>query len=115
MAVAAASLLSDDGDADVATPVASAPPTTATTRPRWPRPASPPSPGLPCRSALTADAPLRLWIAGDSIACSVGTGLGKKAATPGWSRPVYESRVSSGLSTPGFFDWPNRVRGAPRV
>jgi hypothetical protein len=66
-------------------------------------------PGLSCRGGLTPDAPLRLWIAGDSIAFSVGTGLGKKAANTGVVAPVYESRVSSGLSTPGFFDWPNRV------
>lgn len=64
---------------------------------------------LPCRSPLTADAPLRLWIAGDSIAWSVGNGLGKVAANTGVVAPVYESRVSSGLSSAGFFDWPKRV------
>lgn len=64
---------------------------------------------LPCRSALTADAPLRLWIAGDSIAWSVGNGLGTVAANTGVVAPVYESRVSSGLSSAGFFDWPKRV------
>jgi hypothetical protein len=52
---------------------------------------------------------LRLWIAGDSIAWSVGNGLGKLAAATGVVAPVYESRVSSGVSSPGFFDWPKRV------
>lgn len=52
---------------------------------------------------------MRLWIAGDSIAWSVGNGLGKRAAGTGVVAPVYESRVSSGLSTPGFFDWPRRA------
>ena len=105
--VAAAALLSGNGDAEVAAPAADHEPsatlapvtsTTVTT-----------VPGLPCRSGLTPAAPLRLWIAGDSIAYSIGNGLGKKAANTGVVAPVYESRVSSGLSTPGFFDWPNRV------
>jgi len=58
---------------------------------------------------LTPDAPLRLWIAGDSLAHSVGNGLGKRAANTGVVAPVYESRVSSGLASPGFFDWPRRA------
>ena len=65
--------------------------------------------GRACRSPLTADAPLRLWIAGDSLAWSVGTGLGKVAADTGVVAPVYESHVSSGLSSPGFYDWPRRI------
>ena len=31
------------------------------------------------------------------------------AANTGVVAPVYESRVSSGISSPGFFDWPKRV------
>lgn len=105
--LAAATVLAGDGDAEVATtPVATRAPSTtisvagtsATT-----------TPGLPCRSPLTTDTPLRLWIAGDSLAYSVGNGLGKKAANTGVVAPVYESRVSSGLASPGFFDWPKRV------
>jgi hypothetical protein len=67
------------------------------------------APGTRCRSPLTPDAPLRLWIAGDSIAWSIGQSLGKRAAATGVVAPVYESRVSSGLSSPGFFDWPQRI------
>ena len=67
------------------------------------------APIRPCRSPLTPDAPLRLWIAGDSLAYSVGNGLGKVAAATGVVAPVYESRVSSGLVSPGFFDWPQRI------
>jgi hypothetical protein len=67
------------------------------------------TPSRPCRAPLTTDAPLRLWIAGDSLAFSVGNGLGKRAANTGVVAPVYESRVSSGLGSPGFFDWPRRV------
>ena len=106
MAVGAAALLDDDGESSVAPPVSHratptvprSVPTTVTTTPE-PK----------CRSGLTPDAPLRLWIAGDSIAWSVGNGLGKRAAATGVVAPVYESRVSSGVSSPGFFDWPKRV------
>src|SRR5262245_30752629 len=106
LAVGAAALLQDDGEPSSArtTPHAPTPTfdrsiaTTATT-----------TPDAKCRAGLTADAPLRLWIAGDSIAWSVGNGLGKRAAATGVVAPVYESRVSSGVSSPGFFDWPKRV------
>lgn len=108
-AVAAAALLNDDSTPEAAAPTQSTSrletqpvggnsTTTAITVPT-----------LPCRSLLTPDAPLRLWIAGDSLAWSVGNGLGKTAANTGVVAPVYESRVSSGLSSPGFFDWPKRV------
>lgn len=104
---AASTVMAGDGGAEVARTVATrapSPPTVAVAG------ASVTTvPGLPCRSGLTANAPLRLWIAGDSIAYSVGTGLGKKAANTGVVAPVYESRVSSGLASPGFFDWPKRV------
>lgn len=70
---------------------------------------TPTTSGRPCRAPLTAEAPLRLWIAGDSLAWSVGTGLGRVAAATGVVAPVYESHVSSGLTSPGFFDWPRRI------
>jgi hypothetical protein len=59
-----------------------------------------------CRSPLTSDSPLRLWIGGDSLAGSLGPALGTMAANTGIVQPVFDSRVSSGLTTPGFFDWP---------
>ena len=73
---------------------------TPTTRPLVPAPAS------TCRSPLTSDAPLRLWIGGDSLAGSLGPALGTMAGNTGVVQPVFDSRVSSGLTTPGFFDWP---------
>jgi uncharacterized protein len=62
------------------------------------------------RRALTTDAPLRLWIAGDSLAGSVGPSLGELTATTGVVAPQYDSRVSSGLLTPSFFDWPKHAQ-----
>jgi hypothetical protein len=103
---AAATVLADHGDAEVATTVTT-PPTGAPVAVVGSTVST--APPLPCRAGLTPEVPLRLWIAGDSIAYSVGNGLGAKAADTGVVAPVYESRVSSGLSTPGFFDWPARV------
>jgi hypothetical protein len=62
-----------------------------------------------CRSPLTPDSPLRLWIGGDSLAGSLGPSLGAQAASTGVVQPVYDSRVSSGLSSPEFFDWPRHA------
>jgi hypothetical protein len=60
--------------------------------------------------ALTTAAPLRLWIAGDSLAGSVGPSLGQLTADTGVVAPQYDSRVSSGLLTPDFFDWPKHAQ-----
>lgn len=104
--LAVATVLAGEGDAEVSAPAARRAPTTTTPATATAVTASPEG---GCRSGLTPAAPLRLWIAGDSIAYSVGTGLGKRAANTGVVAPVYESRVSSGLASPGFFDWPKRV------
>jgi len=104
---AAATVLADHSDAEVEATVATGPPTSTLAAVAGTTAST--TPTLPCRAGLTPDAPLRLWVAGDSIAYSVGNGLGKQAADTGVVAPVYESRVSSGLSTPGFFDWPDRV------
>jgi hypothetical protein len=60
--------------------------------------------------ALTPAEPLRLWIAGDSLAGSVGPSLGELTANTGVVAPQYDSRVSSGLLTPDFFDWPEHAQ-----
>jgi hypothetical protein len=62
------------------------------------------------RRALTPDAPLRLWIAGDSLAGSIGPSLGELTAATGVVAPQYDSRVSSGLLNPSFFDWPEHIQ-----
>lgn len=58
-----------------------------------------------CRSPLTVDDPLRLWIGGDSLAGSLGPALGEQVAATGVVATTFDSRVSSGLATPDFFDW----------
>ncbi len=62
----------------------------------------------PCRT-LSSDDPLRLWIGGDSLAGSLGPALGTIAGATGVVQPYFDSRVSSGLADPGFFDWPTHA------
>lgn len=62
-----------------------------------------------CGRALSPGKPLRLWIAGDSLAGSLGPALGQQTADTGVVAPVYDSRVSSGLANPGFYDWPKHA------
>jgi len=66
-------------------------------------------PTRPCRAPLTADDPLRLWIGGDSLAGSLGPSLGDIAGATGVIQPYFDSRVSSGLTSPNFFDWPTHA------
>jgi hypothetical protein len=61
-----------------------------------------------CRPLSTSD-PLRLWVGGDSLAGSLGPSLGTIAGATGVVQPYFDSRVSSGLADPGFFDWPDHA------
>ncbi len=61
-----------------------------------------------CRPLTTTD-PLRLWVGGDSLAGSLGPALGTIAGATGVVQPYFDSRVSSGLADPGFFDWPDHA------
>jgi len=61
-----------------------------------------------CRT-LTVDAPLRVWVGGDSLAGSLGPSLGAIAGATGVAQPYFDSRVSSGLGNPGFFNWPDHA------
>jgi uncharacterized protein len=61
-----------------------------------------------CRAPLNPDDPLRLWIGGDSLAGSLGPSLGELAGKTGVVQPVVDSRVSSGLLSRNFVNWPKR-------
>ena len=65
---------------------------------------------LSCRAPLSSGDPLRLWIAGDSLAGSLGPELGEVTADTGVVAPTYDTRPSSGLSSPEFFNWPEHAR-----
>ena len=64
----------------------------------------------PCRSPLNPDDPLRLWIGGDSLAGSLGPSLGDLTGKSGVVQPVFDARVSSGLLSRNFLDWPEHGR-----
>jgi hypothetical protein len=64
--------------------------------------------GSKCRALSSAD-PLRLWVGGDSLAGSLGPSLGSITGATGVVQPYFDSRVSSGLANPGFFDWPDQA------
>jgi hypothetical protein len=62
-----------------------------------------------CRT-MSSDDPLRVWVGGDSLAGSLGPALGEIVGATGVVQPYFDSRVSSGLSNPGFFDWPDHAK-----
>lgn len=59
--------------------------------------------------ALSVDDPLRLWIGGDSLAGALGISLGTTTAQTGVVAPQLDSRPSSGLISPEFFNWPKHA------
>ncbi len=67
-----------------------------TKRPLWPR-------------EITAARPLRLYIAGDSMDQVFGSSLVNLSEATGLVKAKNDYRVSSGLSRPDFFDWPQRL------
>ena len=62
-----------------------------------------------CRAPLTDADPLRVWVGGDSLAGSLGPALGTIAGATGVVQPYFDSRVSSGLTNPTFFNWPTHA------
>ncbi|MFZ4515000.1 MAG: GDSL-type esterase/lipase family protein [Acidimicrobiia bacterium] len=59
---------------------------------------------------LSSTTPMRLWIAGDSLAYVLGQQLGKATGATGVVKPTYDARVSSGLTSPAFFSWPEHAK-----
>jgi len=58
---------------------------------------------------ITAARPLRLWIIGDSMAQVFGSSLRNLAEDTGLIKAKMEYKVSSGLSRPDFYDWPQHM------
>ena len=90
-------LLTADEDGEQVTEPGAAPVTTVTTEPPLP-------PGVP-----TPEDPLELWIVGDSMVQFFGDTLASLANDTGVIDATAESKLSSGLSRPDFFDWPARL------
>ncbi len=58
---------------------------------------------------ITAAKPLRLWIIGDSMGQVFGSSLENLAEDTGLIKAKMEYKVSSGLSRPDFYDWPQHM------
>ena len=65
-------------------------------KPKWPR-------------KITRKDPLRLYIIGDSMAQVFGSSLENLAEETHLIKAKLDYKVSSGLSRPDFFDWPQRM------
>jgi hypothetical protein len=64
--------------------------------PKWPR-------------VITSSQPLKVLIVGDSMAQVFGSSLKNRAEKSEFVTARLEYRVSSGLSRPDFYDWPQRM------
>jgi hypothetical protein len=58
---------------------------------------------------ITKDKPLRLYVAGDSMDQVFGSSLVNLAEATGLVKGKNDYHVSSGLSRPDFYDWPQRL------
>jgi len=56
----------------------------------------------------TSDAPLKMYIAGDSMATAFGASLSRLASATGLVTPELDARAATGLSRPDYYDWPGR-------
>jgi hypothetical protein len=63
----------------------------------------------PVLRAPTAEAPLKLWVGGDSVSADLGVSLEAIGAKSKLFTVRRDSRVSTGLSRPDFFDWPTHL------
>ena len=69
----------------------------------------PSSARAPRLRTATAEQPLRLFIAGDSMGVAFGASLSRLASATGVIEPQTDARPSTGLTRPDFFDWPAQL------
>jgi hypothetical protein len=70
---------------------------------------STPTAAEPAVRVPTAENPIKMFIAGDSMAVSFGGALSRMASETGLITPELDARASTGLSRPDFYDWPTRL------
>ncbi len=93
-------------------PAAAAPTTTATTvaaTTTLPPTTTTTSPYLTVR-APTTDAPLRVWVGGDSLSEGLGWSFQRLGAETGLVAATEAGEVSSGLARPDFYNWPAEIQ-----
>jgi hypothetical protein len=66
----------------------------------------------PSKPTFTAAKPLRVWVAGDSLAEIPGQAL-ERATNPALKVVGVESRLSTGLARPDLYNWFSRIQDAP--
>jgi uncharacterized protein len=88
------------------------PPAGPLPRPRAPKPRAHTAP--PSKPRFTAAKPLRLWVAGDSLAEVPGQAL-ERLTDPAVRVVGVESRLSTGLARPDLYNWFARIQVAPRT
>jgi hypothetical protein len=71
-----------------------------------------PAPAAAAKPLFTAARPLRVWVAGDSLAQTPGEAL-ERVTSPALKVVGVESRLSTGLARPDLYNWFTRVQTAP--
>lgn len=64
---------------------------------------------VPELPAATPQAPLKLWVGGDSITQTFGTSLQRISLGTGVFTPTLDYHVSTGLARPDYFNWPEHL------
>jgi uncharacterized protein len=67
----------------------------------------------PAKPQFTAAKPLRIWVAGDSLAQIPGQAL-ERLTNPALKVVGVESRLSTGLARPDLYNWFTRIQNAPK-
>jgi hypothetical protein len=68
---------------------------------------------VPPKPQFTAAKPLRIWVAGDSLAAVPGQAL-ERLTNPALRVVAVESRLSTGLARPDLYNWFTRIQDAPK-
>ncbi len=63
----------------------------------------------PVLRAPTATEPLRLWLGGDSMSQEVGASMARAVTETGIIAATIDARVSTGLTRPDYFNWPQHL------
>lgn len=74
-------------------------------------PVATPTPTPPAQLVRTPsiDAPLRLWVGGDSMSKVLGESVVRQATDSGLINATAEPQLESGLTRPDFYDWPREL------
>lgn len=68
-----------------------------------------PQPVRPVLRVPAPGSPLKLWVGGDSIMVALGPAIQRIASETGLFSPTIEPKVSTGLSRPDYFNWPEHL------